>query len=56
VEGLGGEEGVGETEVMEGAQLKEALAILVELADAKVPDAARPGIVVGSHTGVEVSK
>ena len=41
---------------MERAELKEALAIVVEFANAKAADAAGPGVVVCTHTGVEVSK
>ena len=44
--GLCQEECVGETQVMEAAELQEMLASLVELADAKAANAARQGVVV----------
>ena len=56
VVGLGGEEGVVKTQVVVGTELKEALAVPVKLDYAKMADAARPGVMVGTQLGVEVSK
>ena len=39
-----------------GAELKKRLPVLVQLADTEVADASSPGVVVGSHSGVEVAK
>ena len=53
VMGLYREECIGETQVMEAAELQEALASLVELADAKAANAAGSGVMVSPHRALK---
>ena len=56
VKRFGVKKGAGEVEVVDRAELKEALAIVVKFANAKAADAAGPGVMVCTYTGVEVSE
>ena len=53
---LGLKEGVGDAQMVQCAELKEALTVVVHLADAVMTEAIRPGVVVCSHSGVEITK
>ncbi len=53
---LGLEEGVGDAQVVEGAKLEQSLAIVVHLADSKLSKARGPCVVIGAHSGVEVTQ
>ena len=53
---LGVEKGVCDAQVAVRTQLRETLSVLVELADAEVSYAARPGAVVFANPGVKISE
>ena len=53
---LGLEEGVGHAETVVGAELQQALPVVIDLANSKVPKTGRPGVVVGTHPSIEVSQ
>ena len=50
------EEGVGDTETMMTAELQQALAIVVHPPGAKLTHTNRPGVVIGTYSGIEVAK
>ena len=53
---LGLEEGVCDAEMVQCAELKEALAIVVHLANAVMTETISPGIVICTHSGIEIAE
>ncbi|GFR87295.1 hypothetical protein ElyMa_000743200 [Elysia marginata] len=53
---LGGEEGVGDAEVVEWAEIEQSLAILILFDDSEVIIAVCPEAVVRVHSGIKISE
>ena len=54
--GFGAEKGVADAQVVMTAELEETLTNVVRIPRAKVAKAGRPGVVIGTHSSIEVTK